>query len=506
MASPTVTDTLVGVAYLRQSQASGKGGSETAQDEAIRDTAERLDIDLKHVLPFDEGQSSFTLERPSFQEALRLLAGLGPQGRLIVAKLNRLTRRRKHWEEILDVAEAQGWRVVSAEFPELDLHTNEGRMIAGFFIDQGEREYRDRKKDGSNSRRTAVLKHKVHGGDVPPLGYEFTVRGYDKRGRILRGPLKKTADAKKVLAAFDARAEGASWSEVVKILGANSLGAATQMLANRAYLGEARSGEFVKADAHPAIVDEALFNRANRKKTPRSVSYAGREGAPLGGGILRCGSCSRALTRDTNPRGDLVYRCKNAACDHKVTVQAHRIEPIVIEYAKGWHAAQHPDFSLTREVEDALLPALEDAHKDALAEVEQVKADHEAGRLSPSAFGLALTAAEKAVTETLRELESAEAGTGWLGRTPEKVAAMLINAKPEVVRSFVGEMVRVFVRPVGRGNKVPVEQRIQFQCLTAGKTSEETAVRPPYSEAEVEAMRAETATWPEPGDVPAVSA
>lgn len=535
LAAPATTDAalLIGVAYLRQSQASGKGGSEDAQNEAIRDTAGRLNIDLKHDLPFDEGQSSFTLERPSFQEALRLLAGLGPQGRLIVAKLNRLTRRRKHWEEILDLAEAQGWQVVSAEFPELDLHTNEGRMIAGLFIDQGEREYREAVKSGANARRSAVLKHGVHGGAEPPLGYEFTVRGYDKNGRRLRGPLKKTADAKKVRTAFERRADGAPWSEIVKILGSNSLGAATQLLANRAYLGEARSGDFVREGAHPAIVDAETFQRANRKKTPRSVSYVGREGAPLGGGILRCGSCSRALTRDTNPRGDLVYRCKNAACTHKVTVQAHRIEPLVVEYAKGWHAVEYPDFALTRAVEDALLPALEDAYQEALAEVERVKASKAAGKMSPTAYGEALTDAENAVKDALRAVEDAEGGRGWLGLAPEKVAHKLglrtetvVVTKPlallpdgsippegatfdaeterivgwdadaETVRSFTREMVRVFVFPVGRGQRVPVESRIRVQYLTAGKTSEECGPRPPYSDAEVEAILAEMAAWP----------
>jgi DNA invertase Pin-like site-specific DNA recombinase len=481
---------LVGVAYMRRSQDSGTGVSEEIQDDAIRDVAERLDVDVRYWLPADLDASSFTMERPSFQEALELLAA-GKANRLIAAKLNRLTRRRRHWEEVLDLAEAEGWKPVSAEFPDLDLLSDTGRMVAGMFIDQGEREYREKRKDGDNARRNAVLNHGVHGGESPPLGYDFTVRGYTKptrmfpEGKPQRGPLTPNATAPKVRAAFDARAEGAPWKEVVRILGANSQGAAVQTLANRAYLGEARSGEFVNANydgsldhlgygrTHPPLLvapdgkaDEALFARANRRRVARSVSYAGRVGAPLGGGILRCWTCRRALTRDTNPRGDLVYRCKNLACHKKVTIQAGRIEPVVLDIAKGWHGVNHPGFALTRAVEDAMLPALEDAHRAAEAEVEQVKSDQEAGRLTPSAFGLALSAAEKAVEDALRAVEDAEAGREWLGLSPEKVEAMLSGGDAKTVRSFVGEMVCVFVLPVGRGQKVPVKDRIKWQAVT----------------------------------------
>jgi hypothetical protein len=527
----------VGIAYMRRSQDSGTGVSEQIQDDAIREVAERLDIDVQHWLPADLDASSFTLERPSFQRALELLAA-GEANRLIVSKLNRLTRRRKHWEEILDLAEEQSWQVVSAEFPDLDLHSDTGRMVAGMFIDQGEREYRERKKDGDNARRVAVLIHGSHSGATRPPGYEWTQRTdrdgnplFDKKGRKLRGPLAVEGfendallaeERSRVLAAFEARANGASWKEVTRILGAKSQGAAMWTLGNRVYLGEARSGEYVNANydgsldylgygrTHPPLLvdengkaDEALFNRANRRKVARSVSYAGREGAPLGGGVLRCWTCRRALTRDTNPRGDLVYRCRNLACTKGVTIQAHRIEPVVLDLAKGWHALEHPNFALTRAVEDALLPALEDAHRDAEAELAEVEAAHERGELTPSAYGKALSAAERAVTEALRAIEDAEAGRGWLGLTPEKVeeklglrTEMVVETKPlallpdhstppegatfeteterivgwdadaETVRSFVRDMVRVFVLPVGRGRKVPVEQRIKWQAVT----------------------------------------
>lgn len=66
-------------------------------------------------------------------------------------------------------------------------------------------------------------------------------------------------------------------------------------------------------------------------------------------------------------------------------------------------------------------------------------------------------------------VENAEAGKGWLGLTAERVAEKLDGADIETRRSFVREMVRVFVFPVGSGRRVPIEKRIKVQYLTAGK-------------------------------------
>jgi hypothetical protein len=110
----------------------------------------------------------------------------------------------------------------------------------------------------------------------------------------------------------------------------------------------------------------------------------------------------------------------------------------------------------------------------------EVEAQHERGELKPSAYGLALQAAQDAVEQARRALEGAEAGQGWLSLTPERVEEKLAQADVETLRSFIREQVRVLVYPVGRGNRVPVEKRISVFYLTAGKgTDPAETVEPP---------------------------
>jgi hypothetical protein len=202
------------------------------------------------------------------------------------------------------------------------------------------------------------------------------------------------------------------------------------------------------------------------------------------------------------------YRCKSLQCKRKVAVAAEKIEPAVVELALGWHRVEQPWFALTREVEDAMLPALMDALAAARAEVESLHEQIESGAISPSAGAIALTAAEKAVGEAREKVESAEAGTGWLALTPKRVADKLglkietvVETKPlllgphigggvhepadgeplesvtervvgwdvdaETVRSFIREMGTVYVYPVGRGHgNLPVTSRIRWQANT----------------------------------------
>jgi DNA invertase Pin-like site-specific DNA recombinase len=468
------------IAYMRRSQDSGTGVSEEIQDEAIRAYVERKGGTVVYWLPPDLDASSWTLERPSMQKALRLLAE-GKADTLVVAKLSRVTRRRRDWEWLLETMREQGWTIKSADF-DVDLSDKSGRLIAGILIDFLGFEHEE-KRDGLNdARRNAVLVHGVHGGDRAPLGYEFTIRGYDKRGNPLRGPLAPNADAARIQAAHEAfNADDPrvrAWSNIIRILGVKSQGNAASILSNGVYLGEARSGAYVKAGAHPALVEETLFRRTQRRLAEgrRSVAYGGRVGALLGAGILRCGTCGRALVRDASKQGEH-YRCKNLTCTARASIQAKAIEPVVLFRAFAAHAALNP--LQVADLDAARLVAVEQELAKAQAELAEVEAAHERGELSPVAYGKALTAAERAVAAARAALADTEASRGWLGIGTEAVQRRLLTddgtalaTDPGFVkdiaaaRDFVKTMVRVTVFPVGRGRKLPVEERIEVEVLT----------------------------------------
>jgi DNA invertase Pin-like site-specific DNA recombinase len=463
------------VAYLRRSQDSGTGVSEEIQDDRAREVVGAAGGRIVEWLPADLDKSSWTLDRPSFRRALEVLAA-GKADTLVVSKLSRLTRRRKHWEEILDLAERQGWRVVSAEFPDLDLHSAVGRLVAGIVIDIGEMEYRDRRQNYDDARGNAVLRHGVHGGTTAPHGYEWTQRldpatglpRFDREGRPLRGPLEPSEDAPRVRAAFEAFAEGASWTQVTEILGTNSHGATKAALVNRVYLGEARSGGFVREDAHPALVDPVLFNRVQRKLAAgrRSVSYRieGRQrtGALLGGGIMRCAYCGNGLVKDGHR-----YRCVKHRC-RKISIGADAVERYLLLQALAWHAALNPLH--LAELDAAALPVFEEAVEAARAEVGEVERLHAEGELTPSAYAKALTVAQQALAAAETALADAEASRGWLGLDTDAVQRKLLDGNTcrdvEGGRDFIKQMLRATVRPVGKGAHLPVQDRVSIELLT----------------------------------------
>jgi DNA invertase Pin-like site-specific DNA recombinase len=391
---------------------------------------------------------------------------------IIVAYEDRITRERllaaaEIWQAMEDAG------VIFIACDGVDSRREDSEFSFGINALLARKQWKNYQRRSNDGRRRAVEDEGVHGGDSAPLGYSWTDRvggAKNVSGNVKHGPLTPNADAQKVRAAFEARVDGASWREVIKILGCQSQGAAASLIGNRVYLGEAKSGTFVKVGAHKEIVDEALWNRAQRRQ--KAHVRRTREGVAVLAKVLRCGTCDHTMTYDAS-MAKPGYRCKNITCPSRATINAAAIEPHVLADALGWHAAQSPGYLLSREVEDAMLPALEDALADAEAAVEEIKASES---LSALRRAEALTEADAAVATARAALESAEAGTGWLSLTPERVAEKLDGADVETVRGFIQEQVRVRVFPCGRGKQVPVAERIKTQYLTAGKTAEESLV------------------------------
>ena len=131
----------------------------------------------------------------------------------------------------------------------------------------------------------------MHITSTVPTGYER-----DSDGRLRIG-----VAAPAVQRVFEARASGASWGELAAIMEAAEIetpyGAKfwtnrslSRLISNRAYLGEARSGEFVNDGAHDAIVDGGTWRSA---QTGRAAPSRGP--GSLLGGLLRCAGCRFAL-------------------------------------------------------------------------------------------------------------------------------------------------------------------------------------------------------------------
>ncbi len=103
------------------------------------------------------------------------------------------------------------------------------------------------------------------------------------------------------------------------------------VLKKRTYLGEVRSGEYVKEHAHEPLTDAATWMQAQRA---RDVGDRKSSSPSLLGGLLRCAACRTALassSRDVS-RGS-VYACHRVSsagrCPAPAQISASMIEPYI---------------------------------------------------------------------------------------------------------------------------------------------------------------------------------
>jgi Resolvase, N terminal domain len=453
--------------YIRVSDVAGRGGESYRSPGDQRAIIERLAVQfglaLGEVVSEQDVKGSTPIEERELGRLVRKVEE-GGSGGLIVWNVKRYSRSWRDGILVADRIFAAGGRLIAEDFQHVGMGA---RSMLSFILELGEEDLRQKTQTWDRSSAGAVARG-IHSGSVPPLGYAWpttVIELGEGRRRVKKlGPLQPTGDAARVVAAFEARAGGAAWSEVARILGARSKSAAARVLSNRVYLGEASSGRHVKPGTHTPLVDELLFSRVQRKQERASRDTSRQE--TLLSKVLKCGSCAGTLTWD----GSMAkpgYRCKNLHCRRKVAVSAGKIEPVVLGLALGWHRVTQPWFALTRELEDAMLPTRLDALEAARTEVASLREQIESGVISPSAGAVALTAAEKTLVDAREKVESAEAGTGWLSLTPERVADKLEGADVQTRRSFIREMGTVYVYSVGRGHgNLQVTGRIRWQANT----------------------------------------
>jgi hypothetical protein len=326
----------------------------------------------------------------------------------------------------------------------------------------------------------------VHGGDTPPLGYVFTKRtdgSKNASGKAKHGPLAPSADAGKVKQAFErfgATEDWASWSEIVSILDVKSNGNARTILTNRVYLGEAKSGEFVKPGAHEALVSEEVFERVARRLGTQAEEFAGhvqqrRSHTVLAlSKVLRCSDCGNVLSPHRTKRNGTFYvawRCGRGlvgACAGMGSVADTDLTTFALGHAQAWHAVDHASWTLSKQVNDATLPVLEQALIEAQAEV--FRLESEIGAELPT------TAKQKmAVQQARAAIQEHEASRGWIARTPEQVAEALDGADAKTLNSFLRDTVRIIVKrgpgPRAKKEQRAIENRVQVLQLTAGRTA-----------------------------------
>ncbi len=403
--------------YVRVSRVGGREGdsfiSPAVQEERCRALATARDYRVGEVLT-DLDKSGGTMDRPALNEALARIRS-GVSGGIIVARIDRFARTMQGALNAIEEIEEAGGFLIEAD-GEWDTSTSMGRFGRDLVLRISQL-FREQATEGWATARSGAVERGIHGGSRVPTGYR---RNGERR--LVVDP----RTSPHVAECFAMRMRGASWGEISDYLHAHKIvtskggtakiegsrrgvggqrwsdTALRSMIANRCYLGEARSGEFVMEGAHEAIVDDALFRAANAVKGSAPVRRGESEGALLAG-LLYC-ACGGRLTSDYTMRNGTRYRyytCKKVpACPERSTISASIIEPYATDIAFGLlHATIRVYAEPSQEIEDAVLLA-----ESELAEVESA---HAQGDLSALAYGIALEAARNAL-EAAQEARAAE--------------------------------------------------------------------------------------------------
>jgi site-specific DNA recombinase len=310
------------IAYLRVSEV----GDRAARGRFESPELQRLEIDrwceqrgIEVVDEFrDLNRSGGTLTRPGLERARALIPDVADG--IVVARGDRASRKTLQGLGLIDTLAAQGGWIAAADGT-LDTTTRTARMATTMHFAMSENELDRFRETSAVVHRRAIMEKGRHMGPAP-FGF-----GRDQDNRLVVDEL----EAEWVRYVFERRADGCGWVQLSRELAAAGVrqrnGRALnphmlrRMVRHRVYVGEAVHGEHVRAGAHPALVDEVLWQAANRAKPAVRSDVKRREHEDsLLRGLLRCSGCRYVLKRLPPPRGGPPrWRCRTVTTERAAT-------------------------------------------------------------------------------------------------------------------------------------------------------------------------------------------
>ncbi len=329
------------VAYIRVSKVGGREG-----DSFQSPDDQRRDID--HIAGLTPGASIVaecsdldvsggSMDRPGVREAITMVES-GQADGIVCARLDRWARNLEALE-MIERWTKEGRTFISAR-EKFDANSSAGRLTLGMMLLVA-KYYRDLITERWDSSVRNAVERGVH--ITVPYGYKRG-NGIGKahaKGGTRGAPLVVDPEpAAVVRRIFTERASGAGISEIAAGLNADGIASprggqwtrqtVRALLRVRAYMGEAARGEYVKADAHEAIVDRATWDAAQTERGPSP-----RNGDSLLIGLVRCAGCGYAMGSGDNGRGHRRYGCNRhhaeLRCPAPTTAPAEGLEQLVCD-------------------------------------------------------------------------------------------------------------------------------------------------------------------------------
>ncbi|MFN8547768.1 MAG: recombinase family protein [Candidatus Eisenbacteria bacterium] len=340
--------------YTRKSTDEGLEQSVNSLD-AQREAAEAFIASQKHEGCValserydDGGYSGGSMERPGLR---RLLAEVdaGRVDVIVVYKVDRLSRSLLDFARIIGRLDEKKVAFVSVT-QQFNTSTPMGKLTLNVLMSFAEFE-RGVISERTRDKMAAARRKGKWTGGPPLLGYDIHPDG----GRLL----VNDAEAAQVREVFQVYLEAESLSDVVREVTRRGIrtkrwttrrdqarggepfdkGALHRLLRSRLYLGQVDFGGSIYAGEHPAIVDEAVWQQAQRllARNSRAGGRAVRNknGAILVG-LLHCAACDAPMSHTYSQRGP--RRWRYYGCRRKCpsgSLPAREIEAFVVERVRG---------------------------------------------------------------------------------------------------------------------------------------------------------------------------
>jgi DNA invertase Pin-like site-specific DNA recombinase len=333
MAVSSSTRGLVLDGYVRVSKVGGREGerfiSPAVQREQIAAWANARGHRLGQVF-IELDESGARADRPLLTAAVaRIEAGISDG--LVVSKINRFGRSLLDGLSAIERVRVAGGTFFSVQ-DDMSTATDTGRLVLRIMLSMAEWELDHIRAGWEIARRYAVARG-VHQGSTTPIGYRKR-----RSGRLQPDPVTAPVLAE----VFRRRAAGESISRLARYLEQEGVRTSRgnpgwcystlkQVLRNRVYVGEVRSGRFVCEDAHPALVDAVTWELA---QTPRQPASAVTRRPSLLAGIVRCAGCGRPLIAHRRGIEDkTTYSClrhhAGGACPAPANIDSSLVDPYV---------------------------------------------------------------------------------------------------------------------------------------------------------------------------------
>lgn len=316
--------------YIRVSKVGGRAGDSFISPDDQRDriqawaTSRGVQIAKFHV---DLDQSGGQLQRPGLDALMRRIRSKETSG-VAVAYVDRLSRADvgNALALVTEIHEAGGQ--LAALDLGIDPTTPFGEFGMTILLALG-RMQRRRISEGWEAATGRAIARGVH--THAPFGYDKPHKG---------ASLEVDENLRPVVAElFKRRAGGASWTALAEWLDTKALSSSGGMwtrravetvIANPAYLGEARYGKHRNPTAHEPIVGRDLWEAAQLARAPRPP-----RGEPgLLSGLVRCAGCRhRMQPASVGSPKQKIYRCprrhSTGICQSVAYVSRNQIEPYV---------------------------------------------------------------------------------------------------------------------------------------------------------------------------------